>query len=188
MNVIENQCTENLNENISDLRLTVKEAAQHIEESPGVVRNWMRELKTHIPTIIGENGYHYFDKIALERLRLIKQLNRVQNYSLKQIEYYLATGGEKTKPEPKQEISLLILDDLKEIKRQLDLQKDFNEVLIQQLKKQQLHMDSQQKFLTEMIEKRDEQLLMVIKEKQTKQENIPEEDVPKKKGFFSWFK
>lgn len=188
MNEIENQRTENLNENVSDLRLTVKEAALHIEESPGVIRNWMRELKTHIPTIVGDNGYHYFDKIALERLLLIKQLNRVQNYSLKQIEYYLATGGEKTKPEPKQGISELILEDVKVIKRQLELQKDFNEVLVQQLKKQQLHMDIQQKYLTETIEKRDEQLLLIIKENQTKHEDITEEVVPKKKGLFAWFK
>jgi hypothetical protein len=41
----------NYSENIDDLRLTAKEAAEYIDESPGVIRNWLRELKTHIPTI-----------------------------------------------------------------------------------------------------------------------------------------
>ncbi|WP_169818575.1 MerR family transcriptional regulator [Domibacillus iocasae] len=67
---------ENIPENLEDLRLTVKEAAKYVNESPGVVRNWLRELKSYIPTMQGDNGYHYFDQRALERLMLIRQLNR----------------------------------------------------------------------------------------------------------------
>ncbi|WP_309143159.1 MerR family transcriptional regulator [Domibacillus sp. A3M-37] len=53
-----------------------------------------------MPTVQGGNGYHYFDQRALERLMLIRQLNRDQNYSIKQIEYYFATGEIPVKPEP----------------------------------------------------------------------------------------
>ncbi|WP_375143435.1 MerR family transcriptional regulator [Domibacillus sp. A3M-37] len=91
--------SENLSENLEDMRLTVKEAANYVNESPGVVRNWLRELKSYIPTMQGDNGYHYFDQRALERLMLIRQLNRDQHYSIKQIEYYFATGEIPVKPE-----------------------------------------------------------------------------------------
>jgi hypothetical protein len=52
-------------EKLEGMRLTVKEAAKQVNESPGVIRNWLRELKAYIPTIQGENGYHYFNKPAL---------------------------------------------------------------------------------------------------------------------------
>ncbi|MCP3763644.1 helix-turn-helix domain-containing protein [Domibacillus sp. A3M-37] len=67
---------ENLGENLREIRLTVKEAAEHVNESPGVIRNWMRELKTHIPVVQGENGYNYFNQPALQRLMLIQQFRR----------------------------------------------------------------------------------------------------------------
>ncbi|MCP3764760.1 helix-turn-helix domain-containing protein [Domibacillus sp. A3M-37] len=92
--------SENIPENLEDLRLTVKDAAKYVNESPGVVRNWLRELKSYILTLQGDNGYHYFDQRALERLMLIRQLNRDQHYSIKQIEYYFATGEIPVKPEP----------------------------------------------------------------------------------------
>ena len=95
-----------------------------------MVRNWLRELKSHIPTIQGENGYHYFNRPALERLLLIKQLSREQNYSIKQIIYHFNSNGKSIKPEPKTEVSDLILKDLKVIKDKLDLQEQFNQVLV----------------------------------------------------------
>ncbi|MCP3764386.1 MerR family transcriptional regulator [Domibacillus sp. A3M-37] len=103
MTQTQDQCTENLSENLEEMRLTVKEAAKYVNESPGVVRNWLRELKPYIPTVQGENGYHYFDKPALERLMLIRQLSRDQNYSIKQVDYYFATGELKIEPEPIEE-------------------------------------------------------------------------------------
>lgn len=56
----ENIPSENLDENLEDILLTVKEAAKYVDESPGVIRNWMRELKTHIPTIQGDNWLSLF--------------------------------------------------------------------------------------------------------------------------------
>lgn len=45
-----------MKENQSNISLTVKEAAQHINESPHVIRNWLRELKNHIQSQKGENN------------------------------------------------------------------------------------------------------------------------------------
>ncbi|MFI9225279.1 MerR family transcriptional regulator [Peribacillus frigoritolerans] len=187
MNESENQRSNNNDENLDELRLTVKEAAKYINESPGVIRNWMRELKPHILTIQGENGYHYFDKPAIERLLLIRQLSRDQNYSIKQIEYHFATGGKPVRPEPNAEASDLILKDLKVIKDQLELQKEFNATLVQQLKKQQQHMDTQQQYITESLNKRDEQLLLAFKESQQARQEAAttKEKESEKKGFFS---
>jgi predicted transcriptional regulator len=60
MTQTQGQRAENLTENLEEVRLTVKEAAKYVNESPGVVRNWMRELKTCIHIVQGENGYNYF--------------------------------------------------------------------------------------------------------------------------------
>lgn len=173
----------NLIDNIDEMQLTVKEAAQYIGESAGVIRNWMRELKPYIPTIKGENGYHYFGKEALVKLLLIKQLSREQNYSIKQIEYHFISDGKTVKPEPKLEASELILKELQEIKTKLDLQEQFNKVLVEQLEKQQKHIDDQQKLLSDSLDNRDQQLLLAIKESQQVQEETSAST--QKKGFLA---
>lgn len=183
----ENIPSENLDENLEDILLTVKEAAKYVDESPGVIRNWMRELKMHIPTIQGENGYHYFDRPALERLLLIRQLNREQNYSIKQIEYHFSTGGKVLNSEPTPEAAELILKDLQVIKYQLEHQRKFNETLVQQLKKQQHHIDHQQKYITDSLTKRDEQLLLAFQETQQQKEEVAAAATLVKKGFLSKF-
>ncbi|AZV45675.1 hypothetical protein BAOM_p022 (plasmid) [Peribacillus asahii] len=184
MSESENQRSENLDENLEEVRLTVKEAAKYIDESPGVVRNWLRELKSHIPTIQGENGYHYFDKPALERLLLIRKLSREQNYSIKQIEYHFATGGKGVKPEPNPEVSDLILKDLQVIKDKLELQEQFNQVLVKQLEKQQQHIEHQQKQISDYLNKRDEQFLLAFQESRQAEQELAANQ--KKKGIFSW--
>ncbi|ALA55239.1 helix-turn-helix domain-containing protein [Shouchella clausii] len=148
---------ENIKEKQSDLSLTVKEAANHIGETPYVIRNWLRILKGHIPTTQGENGYHYFNEEAVERLLLIKQLSRDQGYSLKQIEYYLATGDDPLKPEKPPEDAILI--ELKAINEHIKLQKEFNQALVQKLEQQQHYIDTS-------LARRDNQLLESIRELQ----------------------
>jgi DNA-binding transcriptional MerR regulator len=159
MTQTQDQRAENLSENLEEMRLTVKEAAKHVNESPGVVRNWMRELKSYIPTAQGENGYHYFDKPALERLLLICQLNREQNYSIKQMEYYFATGETRIKPEAVNEVSDDIRKDLNNIMEQLKLQEQFNQALATKL-------DEQQQYIKDSLNKRDQLLLESLKASQ----------------------
>ncbi len=163
----------NLTENLEEIRMTVKEAANYVNESPGVVRNWMRELKAHIPTVQGDNGYHYFDKPALERLLLIRKLNREQNYSLKQIEYYFVTG-EPVKPEPiNEDSSRLIRKDLAVIMERLERQEQFNQALVTKLDEQQQFnrelgskLDKQEQYIKDSLKKRDQLLLESLKNTQ----------------------
>lgn len=170
------QRAENLTENVEEMRLTVKEAARQINESPGVVRNWLRELKQHIPTVQGDNGYNYFNEPALERLLLIRKLNRDQNYSIKQIEYYFATGETQIKPElVPEEASNGIRQDLAVIMERMERQEQFNQALVTKL-------DEQQQYIKDSLNKRDQLLLESLK---TSQEAKKAEI--KKKRFFKWF-
>ena len=58
------QCAENLSENLQDMRLTLKEEAKYMNESPRVVSNWLREWNATFPlywetapaTILKNNG------------------------------------------------------------------------------------------------------------------------------------
>jgi len=53
-------------ENQGEILLTVKEVAVIIEETPNIVRNWMKELKSYIPLQKNESGYNVFNQEALE--------------------------------------------------------------------------------------------------------------------------
>ena len=172
--------------------LSVKEAAEYIEEGPGVVRNWLRELKTLIPVVIGENGYQYFDQKSLDILVKVKQMRNEKQMSLRQIE------DELTSPVPASipiatDATEKILQDLQTIKEELELQKNFNQVLVQQLKKQQEHIERQQ----EHIESQEKQIAFLenpvvlegkeenlAKSRKTKQSIVSEKETKQKKSGF----
>lgn len=177
MSESQNQGSDNLNENQSDLSLTVKEAADHINESPHVIRNWLKELKGHIYTIKGDNNYHYFNAKAIERLLLIKKLSRDQGYSIKQIDYFLSTGDNPLQPENKPENESKILNEIQEMRKDFEKQEEFNQALLQKL-------EEQNNYIKDSINKRDQQLLETMnKMQQARLENSAAEE--KKKGFWS---
>ncbi len=172
--------------------LSVKEAAEYIEEGPGVVRNWLRELKTLIPVVIGENGYRYFDQKSLDILVKVKQMRNEKQMSLRQIE------DELTSPVPASipiatDATEKILQDLQTIKEELELQKNFNQVLVQQLKKQQEHIEHQQEHIVSqekqiaflenpvVLEGKEENL---AKSRKTKQSIVSEKETKQKKSGF----
>ncbi|WP_052712183.1 MerR family transcriptional regulator [Domibacillus indicus] len=148
----------------------------------------MRELKAHIPTVQRDNGYHYFDKPALERLLLIRKLNREQNYSLKQIEYYFAIG-EPVKPEPMNEdSSSLIREDLAVIMERLHRQEQFNQALVTKLDEQQqfnqelgTKLDKQEQYIKDSLKKRDQLLLESLKNAQEAKKAVL------KKKWYKWW-
>lgn len=176
---------ENQSEKIDNVKLTVKEVADYINESPHVIRNWLRELKAHIPTEQGENGYNYFDEEAINTLLLIQQLSRKQNYTLKQIERYFATDGESFKPEKPLEATDEILTYLEFIKdkldsqeEQLEAQKEFNKALV-------IKLEQQQEYISNSLIERDRKLLLAMRESQQAKETVAKS---KKKSFFrKWF-
>ncbi|MGG3450551.1 MerR family transcriptional regulator [Domibacillus aminovorans] len=66
---------------------TIKEVANWLDESPNVIRNWVKELREYIPLKKNESGYNVFDHEALEKMKSIKMMHRQQNYSMKQIKH-----------------------------------------------------------------------------------------------------
>ena len=184
----ENKVTDNIDKNQDNILLTIKEVANILEETPNVVRNWIKELKDYIPLQKNESGYNVFDNEALEQMKLIKQLHREQNFSVKQIEHYFMTGGESYKPTPKKEIGEVLADELREIKEMWKLQQEFNKELLERL-------DQQQKYIDEKLEVRDQKLVANMKElleqKQQKQlaaSNEPSQESGEKEVKKSWWK
>lgn len=173
-----NQGSDKLNANHDELLLTVKDVSQHINESPHVVRNWLKELKPYIPTQQGKNKYHYFNQKGIDRLILIKKMTREQGYSIKQIEYYLATGENPEKREIQPEFEDRILKELEGVQSSLKKQEKFNYALIGKL-------DEQNRYIQESLKKRDQQLLETMKLMQQEKAGV---NTSKKKNFWKLFK
>jgi len=179
----------------TNTHLSVKEAAEYIEESPGVVRNWLRELKTQIPTIVGKHGYRYFDQSGLDVLKQVQKLRKDENLSLAEIAEKLSPADESQPLLPlpsNSDTAERILADLNTIKEQLELQVNFNQVLVQQLKKQQEHIDEQQQFIQAQKEHISALLDTHKREKEENsyakmQKEKPIETTSKKPTFFRLF-
>lgn len=137
------------------MKLTVKEVAAQIGETPAVVRNWVRDFKQLIPSEKGENNYNYYGEDALKVFQTIKRLHRDQGYSTKQIEAHLsgaveigataavidpATAGEVAEMRTMMQT---ILDNQQQ-------QQEFNRLLIRKL-------EERDRQLTEYISERREQ-------------------------------
>lgn len=163
----ENENSKNEKEQI---RLTVKEVAEVIDETSTTVRNWLRELKRYIPTQKAENGYNLFDEESLSVLRQIKKLHREQGYSINQVKTYFDTGGEVFKPVNKE---AEMKKEIEELKERMNRQEEFNKALIEKLEQQQTYIDQR-------LNERDKLLLENIR--QTFQETAATKE--KKRGFF----
>lgn len=168
---------ENQSNNDSEVLLTVKEVAVIIEESTDVVRNWIKVLKNHIPLHKNESGYNVFNNEALETMKLIKELHRERNYSMKQIEHYFNTDGKAFIPTPKQSSDELLANELKLIHEELKLQKEFNKALLDKL-------DQQQQYLENRLNERDKRLMENIRELQEQKQIAATIEQPVEKKSF----
>ena len=174
-----------------DKLLTVKEAAEYIKESPGVVRNWLRELKALIPVVIGENGYRYFNNDSLHTLTQVKEMRNIKQMSLKQIEDELTSPIIPFNP-INADATEKILHDLTTIKEELELQKNFNQVLVQQLKKQQDHIEIQNQQIIQQkkhivtLENRSTQANLEVELEQSARKSV-DNSKQKKNHFFRVF-
>lgn len=185
MDKSENQGRENNDENLGERLLTIKEVANLIDETPNVIRNWLKDLKQYIPLQKNESGYNVFDHTAIDQLRLIQQLHRDRNYSIRQIEHYLSTGGEAYKPVSEKKYDEIIADELKELKEQIKSlqehnlkQESFNKTLIEKL-------DNQNKYISEKLNKRDQELTRSIRELQETRQLAAAQEKPWWKKIFS---
>lgn len=184
MNESEHQGLSDIEESMDQPLLTVKEAGQHVGESAAVIRNWMSELKNHIPTIRGENNYHYFDSKALDVLILIKKLSREQNYSIKQINHYFNSGGESFKPEVEPAYQEKMFEEFKFMREQFEMQQQFNQVLVEKL-------EQQQRYIEETLIKKNDNVVEALRLIQQSREEVaavneqPKNNPQQNKGWFA---
>lgn len=140
------------------MKLTVKQAAAEIGETSAVIRNWLRDFKTLIPTEKGENGYNMFTAESMEVLRKIQKLHRDQGFSTKQIEYYLTTGEQIGAAAEVAEIHPGKLDEihtmLQAIMENQQRNEEMNRRIIQRL-------DERDKVITEFITAQREQKTLI---------------------------
>jgi DNA-binding transcriptional MerR regulator len=172
-------------ENQSEILLTVKEVSAIIQETPHVVRNWLKELKPYIPLQKNESGYNVFNEEALERLKLIKQLHRQQNYSIKQIEHYLSTDGISFKPVPNKGTEEKLAEEINGLREEIKMlreyaeeQREFNKTLVTKLQQQQEYIENK-------LEDRDQHLVQLMRDTlETKKEIALAEEKKKKWQFW----
>lgn len=145
---------DNLGGNLGEKLYKVKEVATLIGESDNVVRHWLKDLEAYIPTERSDAGYHLFGQKAVQVLRTIQRLNREQRYSIKQIEHYLATGGDELAPTA--QLPDRAVDELAEIKTMMEQQQQFNAALLERL-------DQQQQYIERALQRRDEQLMSTLR-------------------------
>ncbi|TKD65707.1 DUF3967 domain-containing protein [Pseudalkalibacillus hwajinpoensis] len=188
MGNLDNQHTDTTVKDLGKSMLTVKELANLIEETPNIVRNWIKDLKEYIPLNKNEAGYNVFDADAIEKMKLIKHLHRERNYSIKQIEHYFATGGEAYTLAPQKGADELLAEELNELREQIKnledynkKQEEFNRALIEKL-------DNQGEYIDKKLDNRDKLLMESIREIQETKELIAASDkeAPKKKWFQFW--
>lgn len=144
--------------------LTIKDVADLIDESPHTVRNWLKELEGYIPFERKKNGYRVFKNEGLERFKLIKHLNRDQDYTLKEIALYLDTGGEAFKVIPEPSADSILAEEMRRMRERLDeLEKRDRErdevlkVIAEQLTKQNIYIEH-------TLKERDEHLTSTMRE------------------------
>lgn len=193
----ENPALENQNENL-DKGFTVKEVANFLGETPNVIRNWFKDLREYIPHEKNSNGYNVYKREGIERFKEIQALHRSQNWSMKQIEHYFATGGESFKPEPektagemlaeeirklREEIQALRLDN-QDIKQELEQQRGFNQALIEQLHQYERGSLERHNKLTESLKETMEARKMIAAANEQGENQNPNLD-NQKKGFFA---
>lgn len=183
-----------------DIELTVKEAANIIDETSNVLRNWFKELRDYIPHEKNKSGYNVFNQKSIERLREIKSLHRNQNWSMKQIEHYYATGGEAFKPEPEKTTGEVIAEELRALREEMrhlrednqylkeahDKQKEFNQVLVKKLDEQDQRTKEYYARFDENIRLMQDTKKLLAATKEDQGENHSNNmDKPDKKGFFT---
>lgn len=162
---------------MSDVKLTVAQAAQELGESVHIVRNWLKDFRSYIPSEKSGNGYNLFTQDAIDVLRRIQKMFREQNLSTKQIEAILS-GADR--PTIKTDEQAAAAESFGAVKELLDEQRLFNSELLKRL-------DDQHQQFEKFVQRRDEQIMFVLRELQETREQRQLEN--KQKSWWKrWFK
>lgn len=138
---------------MSEIKLTVSQAAGEIGETVHVLRNWMKEFKDFLPLEKSEGGYNLFTQDAIDVLQKIKRLHREENLSTRQIVAILS-GAEKPKATEDEEKALVTVETLRGL---LEEQRTFNIAMLQRI-------EDQQKSFEDFVQRRDAQVLLMLNE------------------------
>lgn len=134
---------------MSDIKLTVKQAAHEIGESVHVLRNWLSDFRTHIPLEKSESGYNLFTQESINVIRQIQKMSREQKLTTRQIAAILS-GAEKPITPDEKEMTPAIREEIEELKQMIRAQQSMNIEVMQRIESH--------------IKKRDEQLMHVLAE------------------------
>ncbi|MBP1308717.1 DNA-binding transcriptional MerR regulator [Paenibacillus sp. 1182] len=104
--------------------ISISDLANQLHESVYVLRNWIRDLRPHIPISKNEVGHNLFNEEAVRIMKIIQQLHREKGYSMKEIEYYLVTNGNR-------KISVIDSAHIKIPEKSLDYQGLLNQVSVE---------------------------------------------------------
>ncbi|MFD0717676.1 MerR family transcriptional regulator [Paenibacillus sp. GCM10027626] len=144
-------------------KLKLKEVSALLKETPGVLRNWLRDYKGLIPIEKADNGFNLFGPEAIAKLRTIQQMHRQQGYSTRQIEHYLRTGEEVAAAVQSVEMvpdAPQALEEIKEQLRQLTERQD-------DLARQQLEI---QRETLRRLNERNEMLTLLLEQRREERE------------------
>lgn len=200
LNKSENPGSENPDKKL-DKGFTVKEVASFIDETPAVIRNWFKELRQYIPHEKNDNDWNIYKREGIERFKEIQALHREQNWSMKQIEHYFATGGESFKPEPEKAAGEMLAEEIralreeladlreenKEIKEYLVNQEQFNKSLMERLHQAERGTLERDKLLMQSLKETMESKKQIAAANENQDINPDPNPDKQKKGFFARF-
>jgi len=117
--------------------LRINEVAAEVGETTNVIRNWVQVLKQYIPLEKNDLGTNLFSEEAVQVVRKIQKMHRVQKFSMKQIEHNLAMNGKEFGGFNEVVVEKTDLEEMKELmKKQLE----FNQAIIERLDNQEVLM------------------------------------------------
>jgi len=157
----DNNQVEEMNEH---RELTIKDISEILDEEPHTVRNWLKELEGYIPYERKRNNYRVFKKEGLERFKLIKYLNRDQEYTLKEIMLYLDTGGEAFKPIPKIDADSMLAEEMRKMRERLDELEQRDQERDHLLKNILGQLEKQNTYIQHSLKERDENITATMRE------------------------
>jgi len=160
-NQVKNQAVE---EQTEEREYIIKDIAEILEEEPHTIRNWLKELEGYIPFTKKKNGYRIFKKDGLERFQLIKHLNRDQEYTLKEIAFYLDTGGEAFKPVPEIRADSILADEMRKMRERLDQLEERDKKRDEVLMNLAEQLTKQNAYIEHTLQERNENLTAAMRE------------------------
>ncbi|MED1489156.1 MerR family transcriptional regulator [Bacillus smithii] len=163
--------------------MTVTEVSEKINVPVETVRRYLRQFSLYLKVKKMHKKYLIHDD-SLTVLETIRQ-QYAEGKNAEEIENFLATSGVTmtitVKNDDDESITVHVADELKEIKKALEEQKQFNEMLLKKL-------DEQNRYIKESLEKRDRQLMESLTQSlEIRQARIEAAITEKEtqKGFFS---